>query len=255
MERSFAIFGSCVTRDAFELGRAKSGSHRVTTYLARTTINSSLSAPVPFANLFATERQAKFEERCVIDDILKRHFDALAEKPFDYLILDLIDERHPVIAVGDSQLCYSVPFRRMAEAFALDTSKFEMRMPQGESVIAETLANIPRFIARLARIVDPQRIILHEALWAKTYIAADETRQDFPKQAEIERTNSVLAAYYARLKAEGPLRTIALSEDLRVADEKHRWTLEPFHYADSYYSAFIAALDAIAQPVPAAALA
>lgn len=248
MEKTFAIFGSCVTRDAFELGQSKSGDHRVGNYLARTTINSCLSAPVPFKNLFAAERQPKFEERCVIDDILKRHFDALAEKPFDYLIIDLIDERHPVIVVDGSQLCYSVPFRRMADGFALDTSKFEKRMPQDPRVVEETLANIPRFIERLTRVVDPQRIILHEALWATRFISADGTRQDFPKKAEIERTNAILAAYYARLTSAAPLRVIALPEEMRVANEKHRWTLEPFHYADIYYRAFMIELDRLTNP-------
>jgi hypothetical protein len=253
MGKTFAIFGSCVTRDAFELDQAKSGGHRVGTYLARTTINSCLSAPVPFKNLFAAERRPKFEERCVTDDILKRHFDALAEKPFDCLIVDLIDERHPVIVIDGSQLCYSVPFRRMADGFAVDTSTFEKRMPQDPRVVEETLANIPRFIERLTRVVDPQRIILHEALWATSFIAADGARRDFPKKAEIERTNAILAAYYARLKSAAPLRVIALADELRVADEKHRWTLEPFHYADIYYRAFMVELDRITQPTVALA--
>src|ERR1700758_5153111 len=110
MERAFAIFGSCVTRDAFELGHPMPGGCRIGSYVARTTINSCLSAAVEFKDIFAAESQPKFEERCVISDVVKNHFDVLREKPCDYLLLDLIDERHPVIRVGSSYLCYSVPF-------------------------------------------------------------------------------------------------------------------------------------------------
>jgi hypothetical protein len=247
MEKSFAIFGSCVTRDAFELGQPTSGAHRVSVYLARTTINSCMSAPVPFKDLFASERQQKFEERCVIDDIFKRHFDALREKPFDYLLLDLVDERHPIIAIDGSYLCYSVPFLRMAEAFKLDPTKFERRAPRDPRVIEETLANVPRFLERLSRIIDLDRIILHEALWATNFIAADGQRKAFANAAEIARVNDVLAVYYARLKSATALRSIAVPEDVRVADEKHRWTLEPFHYADIYYRAFMLELDRLTQ--------
>ncbi len=184
MEKRFAIFGSCVTRDAFEFGQPNPGKERVSIYLARTTVNSCLSTPVPFKNLFAAERQQKFEERCVIDDIFKRHFDALREKPFDYLLLDLIDERHPIISVDGSYLCYSVPFLRMAEAFKLDPAKFERRSPRDPSLIEETLANLPRFVERLSAIVDPSHIILHEAYWATEFIAATGERQVFPNAAD-----------------------------------------------------------------------
>lgn len=247
MGKSFAIFGSCVTRDAFELGGPAATGHRIAIYLARTTINSCLAAPVAVKSLFASERREKFEERCVIHDILKLHFDVLREKPFDYLLLDLIDERHSIIAVDGSYLCYSVPFLRMAEEFKLDAAKFERRAPRDPSVIEETLANIPRFLERLRCIVDPCRIILHEALWATSFIDSEGTLRPFPNKAEIALVNDILAAYYARMKSEGELISISLPQDVRVADEKHRWTLEPFHYAGIYYRTFMAELVQLTQ--------
>jgi hypothetical protein len=251
MGKSFAIFGSCVTRDAFEIGGPTAADHRIVVYLARTTINSCLAAPVPVKSLFASERREKFEERCVVHDIFKLHFDLLREKLFDYLLLDLIDERHSIIAVDGSYLCYSVPFLRMAEEFKLDIAKFERRAPRDPRVIEATLANIPRFLERLRGIVDPKRIILHEALWATSFIDADGVLRPFSNKAEISLVNDILTAYYARIKSEGGLVSISLSQDVCVADEKHRWTLEPFHYADIYYRTFLAELDRL---TPAALL-
>jgi hypothetical protein len=249
MGKSFAIFGSCVTRDAFELGGPAAAGHRISVYLARTTINSCLAAPVPVRSLFASERREKFEERCVVHDIFKLHFDLLREKQFDYLLLDLIDERHSIIAVDGSYLCYSVPFLRMAQEFKLDTAKFERRAPRDPRVIEATIANIPRFLERLRRIIDPHRIILHEALWATTFLDAEGALRTFPNKVEIVLVNDILSRYYANIKSEGGLTSISLPEDVRVADEKHRWTLEPFHYADIYYRTFMAELVQLTQPV------
>jgi hypothetical protein len=247
MGKTFAIFGSCVTRDAFELGGPTATGNSISIYLARTTINSCLAQPVPFQSLFASERREKFEERCVINDIFKTHFNLLREKPFEYLLIDLIDERHSIIAVGGSYVCYSVPFLRMAEEFKLDVAQFERRAPRDPRTVAETLTNISRFIERLRLMVDPKRIILHEALWATRFVDAEGTLRAFPNQTEIALVNDVLAAYYGRLKSEGGLTSISLSHEVRIADEKHRWTLQPFHYADIYYRKFIVELDRLTQ--------
>jgi hypothetical protein len=247
MGKSFAIFGSCVTRDAFELGGPAAAGHRIAIYLARTTINSCLATPVPVTSLFPLGRREKFEERCVVHDIFKLHFDVLREKPFDYLLLDLIDERHSIITVDGSYLCYSVPFLRMAQEFKLDAAKFERRAPRDPGVVEETLANIPRFLERLRYIVDPRRIILHEAYWATSFIDTEGTLRPFQNEVEIAFVNDILAAYYERIKSEGELISISLPQDVRLADEKHRWTLAPFHYADIYYRTFMTELGRLTQ--------
>jgi hypothetical protein len=249
MVGSLAIFGSCVTRDAFEIGAGPKRSHDIAVYLARTTINSCLSPPPPFKNLFDSERRNKFEDRCVIADIFKLHFSLLRTKRFDHLLIDLIDERHPILIAGESSLCYSVPFSRMAEAMKLDTGKFERRLPRDKRVVDATLANIPAFLERLRAIVAPERTVLHEALWAPRYRAADGEIRDFANQREIQAANEILRSYYAKIRAECPaMRSIRLDEEHQLADEKHRWTLEPFHYAESYYAAFRTALAALDLP-------
>src|SRR5579862_5812810 len=125
MERAFAIFGSCVTRDAFELGHPLPGGSRIGAYVSRTTINSSLSTAAELEDLFALEGRPNFEERCVMSDVTKNHFEVLREKPFDYLLLYLIVERPSFMRVCFSYLCYSVPLLSMAETRALDTDRLE----------------------------------------------------------------------------------------------------------------------------------
>lgn len=253
METTVAIFGSCVTRDAFELGVVGEAHYKVGPYLSRTTINSSLASPVAFADLFGGERRKTFEERCVIDDVLKLHFERLEQNPFDYLLIDLIDERHGILAVEGSAICHSVPFMRMAKAFEIDTGKLTRRLSLDPRVIEETLDNIPRFLARLGAIIDPKRIILHEALWATHYRSADSKLLAFEKATEIARINDVLRGYYARFKSEAPLSAIAPPDEVCIGDEMHRWNLEPFHYSESYYRQFMNQLERLTQAAPSQA--
>ncbi|MGE3935250.1 MAG: DUF6270 domain-containing protein [Rhodospirillaceae bacterium] len=239
----YAIFGSCVTRDAFDLAQRRGGSDAVVTYLARTTVNACLAAPVSLpapAGLAA----ARFEERCVVADLAKTHFADLGAKPFDFLIVDLIDERHPVLSVDGSLVCRSVPLVRMAAACGLDLSGYEMLMPHDPRIVQATIDNIPKFVAELAAIAPPSRIVLHEALWASHYRAADGALRPFPDPPLSARCNDTLSGYYAAIRAACPQATsIRIDGDALAADERHRWGLEPFHYAEAYYDLFLQRLD------------
>jgi len=241
--RRYAIFGSCVTRDAFELSRQRGGSDTVAVYLARTTINACLAPPAVLPAL-AAPAAAKFEERCVVADLAKTHFADLAAVPFDVLVVDLIDERHPVLSVDGSLVSHSVPLGRMALACGLDLSAYPMLMPHDPRIVQATLDNIPRFAAALAAVAGPRPIVLHEALWAAQYRGADGGLRPFPDQPLIARCNRTLAAYYAAIRQACPdAAAIRIAGDDLVADAGHRWGLEPFHYGERYYDRFLGRLD------------
>jgi hypothetical protein len=247
VSRAVAIFGSCVTRDAFELqARLSAAADTVALYLSRTTINASLAAPVVALAGPPPDAKVKFEERCAISDLEKTHFQELRCRRFDVLVIDLIDERHWLVDIDGGEAAYSVPFVKLCEGRGIDPAAFRRTPPGDAGTIERTLANIPCFLARLAAAVDPGRMILHEAVWARRYRAKDGSIQDFAQQGMIDGANAVLESYYAALKAACPaMRSIRVPEDQVLGDEAHRWTLEPFHYAESYYREFLRQYDAI----------
>jgi hypothetical protein len=247
MSKTFAIFGSCVTRDPFELAEASTAGHQVALHLARTTINSCLAMPVPLSDLFLQGFEINREEACVTHDLLKQHFDQLRRSEFDYLLLDLADERHCILAFDGYYLCQSVPFLRIAEKLKLDVSRFARRSPRDPELIAETLANIPRFIERLCFNIDPSHIVLHEALAATTYLDREGELRTFPNKSEISFMNDIFIKYYDKLKSEGGFCSIALPKDMCVAYVGHRWMLSPFHYTPLYYHRFLAELTRLMQ--------
>jgi hypothetical protein len=225
------------------LTEASIAGHRVALHLARTTINSCLASPVPLSNLFSTRDLLDYAEHCVTDDLLKQHFDRLQHSSFDYLLLDLVDERHRIIVLDGFYVCQSVCFLRMVEKLKLDVTRFERRSPQDPKLIAETLASIPRFVERLCANIDPRRIFVHEALGATTYFNSEGVLKTFLNEAEILVMNDILTKYYHKLKAEGNFCSIALPKDMRVADARHRWFLSPFHYTSLYYHQFLVELN------------
>jgi hypothetical protein len=247
MGRTLAIFGSCVTRDAFEIQQSRAADpDRIALYLSRTTINSCLSDPVKLREFSPAPEHTKFEERCVVSDLEKTHFRELRQAGFDYLLIDLIDERHASLKIGASNVCHSMPFARLAEARGIDIAKYERLLPNDPAAIERTVENIPRFLNRIQAIVDPSRVVLHEANWALNFRAADGTIQPFKHQGFIQANNRILDLYYDRMKAACPgMRTIKVPADCVLGDESHRWTLEPFHYADDYYAQFLRQLDSI----------
>lgn len=256
MSRAIAIFGSCVTRDAFELrSRLSANADTVALYLSRTTINASLAPPVSALAGPPSGTQVKFDERCVVSDLEKTHFQELRRKRFDVLVIDLIDERHWLVDIDGGEVAYSVPFVKLCESRGIDHAAFRRTPPADAGLIRRTLVNIPSFVARLAAVVAPDRMILHEAVWARRFLARDGSIRDFAQQRAIDEANAVLESYYAALKATCPaMRSIRVPEDRVLGDEAHRWTLEPFHYAESYYREFLRQYDRIvAEATPARA--
>jgi hypothetical protein len=248
VSRAVAIFGSCVTRDAFELqSRTSSAPVRIGPYLSRTTINSCLSAPITSLAVPPPGDTIGFEERCARADLAKTHFQELRGQDFDYLVIDLIDERHWLIDIGGAEAAYSIALLRFLEQQGVDEAQFARTRQNNPKIIARTMANIPVFLNRLAASVDPARVILHEARWARRYVATDGAVHDFEPLKPIDETNEILDRYHAAIRKAWPaLRTIRVPDELLLADAGHRWKLEPFHYAEAYYVEFLRQLDAIA---------
>ena len=62
--------------------------------------------------------------------------------------------------------------------------------------------------------------------------------------------NALLDRYYAAMKAACPeMRAIRVPDADTLGDEGHRWTLEPFHYAETYYRAFLHQYEQIAAEI------
>jgi hypothetical protein len=230
------IFGSCVSRDLLEDPALRPALGQ---YTSRSSVISVVDDPVPL-DPDAVRLDSAFQKRCVVDDFAKTFFDQLEERPPDWLLVDLVDERFEVVRTGGSCVTRSSAFISAGLDDALEPTDGAVRRLTRE---ADALldAAIARFTERLTGIVPAHRVVVHRAGWMTGYRDGDAIHAFTDERAAFaERHNAALDRAYDALEARlDGAPVIALDRRRYVADAQHRWKLEPFHYEPAYNAAAI----------------
>lgn len=222
------ILGSCVSRDAFEIS---GHGFNLVGYIARTSLASAFttrSAPPDIIRLAARIGSA-FQRRMVETDLRKRALFLISSARFDYLLVDLIDERFNLARFAGSNV--------QPEVFTLSRELAAVCNWSGVQVVPGTnqhLSAWKRGAGQLLRSVPPERIIVNRAFWATTM--SDGTPLE--NQSLIERSNRTLEVMYDYLQRNRVGGVITYPEGI-VADPGHKWGVAPFHYAPSMYDSLI----------------
>lgn len=236
-----AIWGSCVTRDVFEVGAHpfELDYHARTSWVSQ----ASMSQPSPVL----TPPGSGFGERMVREDLTKEIVaDLVASQP-DLLVVDLIDERFDVVQVKGSWYTLSDYYERLGLVAPLRTAATAIslyRSPERQrqfEVAASLLA--PELASALPR----TRIVLHQAWY--TARSADPAVPFYPTAAKhAVSSNEALSGWYASLRSAfgRRLHVVEPPRDLLVGDPGHRWGLSHYHYIPEYYTWMLAALGDLA---------
>lgn len=228
------ILGSCVSRDAFEI---PGHGFNLVGYIARTSLASAFtarSAPRDIIQLAAKIGSA-FQRRMVEIDLRKRALSLISSASFDYLLIDLIDERFNLARFAGSNV--------QPEVFTLSRELAAVCNWPGAQVVPGTnqhLSAWKRGVGQLLRNMPPERIIVNRAFWATTM--SDGTPLE--KQSLIEQSNRTLEVMYDYLQRNHVGGVITYPEGI-VADPSHKWGVAPFHYAPSMYESLIRQLGEI----------
>lgn len=217
-----AIFGSCVTRDAFRVtGRCA----EVATYVARQTIRSAVT-PSDYAveALLSGINSEGFDERAMISASRKQSFSTIAASQADYVIVDLIDERFSTRTNGVSVMTLSTAFPTEA------CRGWEHWRPLEERSVQETLGAIPKFAIEIREAAVGRPIIIHRGFWAQGHDQTDEM-------------NAILTQYYDLLSDELGCESTVVPASLRVSDPDHKWGPAPYHYVLGYYDHVVQQID------------
>ncbi|WP_226581157.1 DUF6270 domain-containing protein [Halobacillus litoralis] len=237
---NFDILGSCVTRDAFELTKAKS-DYSIINYFARSSLISIYSAPM-FIKVDGIELDSNFQKRTVYNDLNKIFNKYIETSTSDYLIIDFIDERYDVASYKDSYITLSDEFRNSNLPGIFEFNKSGDTKNYFELWEQSALS----FLHQLKAVRAPSSVILHKAYWMKTYIDNEGNIVEFPDQDKITLNNKRLERFYSFIERNLPgiVKTIQLDGDYH-GDINHKWGLSPFHYEERYYEAFIKAVASI----------
>ncbi|WP_457962750.1 DUF6270 domain-containing protein [Arthrobacter sp. D1-29] len=208
------IYGSCVSRDAFQFPHAL----HLVDYVARSPLGSAF-AEIPSTTDFRTAAiSSSFQRRMVEIDLKKELSSILRHSEYDLLLLDLIDERIPLMNYGHSVVAYSSELQSTGltveekSLIGMGTDEYFARWLEG--------------LSKLLAICPASKIVVNKVWWAVT----DSAGALLPNQGYIKTNNEILERLYAELGRYPEIRFIEYPANVLVADARHKWGAAPYHF-------------------------
>jgi len=223
---SFFVYGSCVTRDPLD-ELVKTGKIKIASYISKTTITSQINPPLSVVNL--SDKKEDFLTRMVKIDQEKKVLEEIESSDFDYLIIDFIDERLPVINISNSVFTFTRTFSHYFDSNEIN-KKYDSRSTDKYYQILEF------FFKKLTSFVPQEKIIIHRAWWAKQYLKENEKNQfDKSTLQLVHFNNIILNKTYGMLKKMLPNSIfIEVDKEHVLSDFDHKWGSDPYHYTKQY---------------------
>ncbi len=226
MNNGIFIFGSSVTMDVFSFADHKD---LVKKFVERQSLVSAVSEPF-LVEMDEIHLASKWHRQTVHADLNKTLPALLRETEFDCLLIDLIDERFGLAARGKSIVTSSNFFQQSG---FMQTAGFKLVPFSRKHALWRE--SCERFVEMIAPYLDRRAVILHPAMWAEKYLADGEIRSFGDEDGKIRFANEYLNEYYLTLQQCASPNLIVLPHVDVVADAKHKWGLNPFHYVKEYY--------------------
>lgn len=277
---SISIYGSCVSRDILAI--ANDTKFDLKAYIARQSVISAVAPKIPDGKI-ALQNPSSFQMRAVECDLHKDTFDILKANKSDYLLLDMIDERFPLLSLFGSYITASneffestpdeyCPANKSRKRFSLlsllglyistsekcpPVKKLDKHVKDGKLYLGNRCVEdaVKEFCSRLSEIYRPEQIILHYATLVDQYRTKSGQVKSFPfyQINANHRINEVLETIYSRIQSYLPGVHVIREVDGMVADEGHKWGLAPMHYEKGYYVQVLNKIYEYAAAVPAPA--
>ncbi|MCI8341772.1 MAG: hypothetical protein HFE62_00945 [Firmicutes bacterium] len=238
---SVSIFGSCVSRDIFNFDMRN--KFRIKTYVARQSVVSALSEPVP-CNANDINLSSKFQKKAVYEDFAKETFEKFKQDNSDYLVIDFIDERFKLIKYDnngiDSFLTYSAS---LDESGYIKKPNFVSRkrklMPWRDYYIDDKKLSsyMDLFCEKILDIFPSEKIIINRGKMLNFYKnkSGNIVRFSLPYLKNNRDVNNLLDYMYDYIEGRFSKCYVLDFCDDYCADEEHIWGLAPMHYQKEYY--------------------
>jgi Family of unknown function (DUF6270) len=249
--RTVAIWGSCVSRDAFALeSRADELARRlpVIYYGARSSWISQASRPWPEPEKVLASDLGAFGRRMVAEDLAKTIVDRLARLQPDLLVMDLIDERIQLARFGRTWVTVSEYLTRGAwgaGALAEADEVSSVTHPRRRRLFA---AAVRRLCRRLVRELPRTTFVLNEAPYSTR--VADGTSLPEPRAGWARQLDAAQRPMLATLIEEFGSRLVRATPppEVCLVAPDHRWGLASYHFVDDYNHWLIDTVSGIESP-------
>jgi len=228
--RRVFIYGSCVSRDTFGFLDA---DHELSGYVARQSA-ISVGAPAAGVDEQLPRLESAFQDRMVRGDIAGNVLTTLerAAQRTDILLLDLVDERGGVVAVGGGFVSRLAEFWR---AGGRDVARGCRHIPFGaDDHFSLWAPAISRILERVTELGLRDRMAVLATPWADRL--DDGSLLEVPGwMTPPAVANAQYVRYFDHLERREGVRLLRLPAELARSSRHHRWGPSPFHYSDEAY--------------------
>lgn len=230
------LYGSCVSRDMYEhLGP----EYTLLEYSARQSLISTTTPAVHLPG--KVDLRSSFQRRMVVNDFDSSIGSTLAERAsdIDVLVLDLVDERLGVVAVGGGR--YLTRSQELLDSHLLE------RLPHASPMIpfgsndhfALWVPAASAFIGLLQQTGLVARTLLIEATFASHTDVGTPANKWWKRPAR--HWNKAYERYYKLFKDAG-IRTHVIGDEA-IAASDHKWGPAAYHYVDDAYLSIVRTID------------
>jgi hypothetical protein len=239
------IFGSCVSRDILNFA---GGSSRITLvdYYARSSIASLETDPCDLDEAYFDRIKSDFQRRMVRRDLSKAFLqDVVQRRDFDFILIDLIDERFDMYEVAPGAMA-TISGEFLATRYVTSRDRSSERWIRSGSERHRALwkAGVKRLFTLLAEHGLSDRVIVNKVFWADRMEDGAPLGEEDAGQREA--ANSLLAWMYEELAAYVPApRWMEFPGELLRSSPAHRWGIAPFHYTNGYYAKAVEQLNGL----------
>lgn len=234
MIKNLLIFGSCVSRDIFNIEYGP--EFKVVDYYARSSL-ASLSSEA-YENDAALNRiSSAFQRRMVANDFSKELLTAGSKlESCDVILIDLIDERFDLVVFPKGEIITnSVELIQSGLLDDLGPDGFSLVKPGSVERRELWLQGMQIFLDFLKRCNKLDCVLVNKVYWASRF--ENETDSVFPvAQQLVEKANQDLDWMYDALSSElHEDQFLNFLPEVLTSSESHRWGVSAFHYCDRYY--------------------
>lgn len=244
MIKNLIIYGSCVSRDIFNLEESR--AFKLTDYFARSSMASLCSAA--YTNDDALDRiSSPFRRRMVSYDFSKQLLNQPEIfKKADLILIDLIDERFDLVALPSGHIITNSSELAESNLLADSSVKGYQIIKHGSPEHRDLwIQGMQRLFAFLEEHKKLENVIINKVYWASHFEETSST--EFPVSlSTVEKANKELEWMYEQLEKKlTKNQFLHYPSHILTADEHHRWGVSPFHYCKQYYKEALLQLKSI----------
>ncbi len=227
-QQKVLIFGSCVSRDIFNL----ENNFKIQNYFARSSFASIFQEPFIDSSI-VEEIESKFQKNIVKADMEKSILLEFQKDNFDILLIDFIDERFSLLSI-DNTLC-TLSNEAISTGILKKYNNNRVINSDTEEFYKMWVDGWRKFIKIMKENGQLEKVVLNKVYWAETTISGVNFEPTYQKN-KIDKMNDFLNKLYLIAEKDVlPQNVIKHSKKVMVGADKHQWGLSPFHYIENYY--------------------